>query len=165
MGNHMPLKRKLGSGSIALAVALVVVTLLACKKDEEPAPAQDAATAPAVTTPTPPATNALDAAAEEPKPTTVVLRTDGGIRDAGTKDAAVATGGGASAADLKAIQACCNAIDAESKKTGPNQPKYKTASGLCVQIHQRVKDGKVDAASARPMIRAQLAGAQVPAGC
>ncbi len=82
-------------------------------------------------------------------------------------DAAVDAGkpAGNSAADAKAVEACCGALAAESKKTGPNSNKYKSAAAVCSGIAASVKKGVADAASAKTTIRAQLTGVPIPGGC
>jgi hypothetical protein len=160
---------------------LVLLALLACKKDKtEPAPATTetaAATPEAAPAPEPTASAAAEASAEPaadvdasvtPVPTkvTVVNKPDASIAkvDAGKPDAATAPPAN-TAADYKAIMACCGALANEAKKPGLKQNQYKSAAGVCGGIAQRVKSGQANAAAARTLIRAQLAGAPVPGSC
>lgn len=160
---------------------VVLAALLACKKDktEETPPATTetaVATPEAAPAPEPEASTAAveDAApavedssvAPTPTKVTVVTKLDAGVKDAGVKDA----GGGVqpatnTAADYKAIMNCCGALANEAKKPGMKQNQYKSAAGVCGGIAQKVKSGSANAAAARTLIRAQLAGAAVPGGC
>lgn len=161
---------------------VVLAALLACKKDktEETPPATTETAAPvpeAAATPEPSASTATveDAAAPvvedssvTPTPTkvAVVTKLDASVPDSGAKDA-----GGTvqpatnTAADYKAIMNCCGALANAAKKPGMKQNQYKSAAGVCGGIAQKVKSGAANAAAARTLIRAQLAGAPVPGGC
>ena len=83
--------------------------------------------------------------------------------DASVPDAAAPAAN--TAADAKAIEACCASLAAESKKPTPHSNKYKSASAVCGGIAAQVKKGNANAASARTTIRAQLQGVPVPGGC
>lgn len=179
-------QEKLGARAGVFAGALVVLALLACKKsgsEATPTAAPVPETPPAATPEAPkaeePAPSASpDPTAETPKPvatTTAKVTLDAGVqlKDAGTvKDASVADAAADaakpasnSAADAKAVEACCAALAAESKKTGPHTNKYKSAAAVCSGIAASVKKGAADATSARTTIRAQLTGVPIPGGC
>jgi len=66
---------------------------------------------------------------------------------------------------LKQIQTCCAAIGAAAKQPGKNQTKYSSAATTCQALAASVKAGKTNAASAPTLIRAQLQGVPLPAGC
>jgi hypothetical protein len=163
------------------ALLVVLAALLACKKDKaeetppattetpavpeaapEPEEAASTATVEDATSPT-----VEDSSVATPTKVTVVTKLDASVpKDAGAKDSGSTVQPATNtAADYKSIMACCNSLANEAKKPGLKQNQYKTAAGVCGGIAQKVKSGSANAAAARTLIRAQLAGAPVPGAC
>lgn len=128
-----------------LGAIVLLGTLGACDKDGDSA----SPSAQPVATPAPlPASGALSATAAPA---------------ASEAETQPASAGGSSEHD--AIVKCCNALKAAAEQPGESQSKYTVAAAVCSGIARQVKKGGADPSSARVLIRAQLQGLSVPAGC
>jgi hypothetical protein len=67
--------------------------------------------------------------------------------------------------EYDSIARCCNALKSAADQRGDSASKYTVAAAVCSGIARQVKKGGADPSSARTLIRAQLQGVSVPAGC
>ncbi len=130
----------------ALPAALVVTTLLGCDQGEpESAPHAQPAPSPA---PSASAPAALSSALEVP---------------AAAPSASVAS---TKPANVKFdVDVCCRALSALAKPDAEPPSKHTIAAAVCSGIARQVKKGNADVGSARVLVRSQLQGVSIPAGC